>query len=144
MARTLKQTTKLGATLAELVLALGLATMVILVSIGLVLSALKSGNKSTDASTAEALAQDTLENFIYGLPDSGPFWTATSFASPYQQDQVTLGTQDFFRTTEVVDQGSHSPGVRQIVIRISWEGGQTGRAGEGRQVREVSRLVSPP
>jgi len=126
------------------VLALGLATMVILISIGLVLSALKSGNKSTDTTTADALAQDTLENFIYGLPDSGTFWTTTAFASPYQQDQVSLGSQDFQRTIEVIDQGSHSPGLRQIVIRISWEGGQAGRSGEGRQVREVSRLVSPP
>lgn len=136
--------TRLGATLAELMVALGLATIVILVSIGLVLSALKAGNKSTDTSTADALAQDTLENFIYGLPDSGAFWTATSFLSPYQQDQVNLGSQEFGRTIEVIDQGSHSPGLRQIVIRITWEGGQAGRAGEGRQVREVSRLVSPP
>lgn len=140
----LRQEGRRGATLAEVMLALGLAVVVTLISLALVLSALKTTNKSSDLTSAEALAQDALENFIYGLPDSGPFWTTTSFASPYQQDTVTLGQQQFRRTLEIFDHGAHSQGLRQIVVRVDWEGGQSGRAGEGRQVREVSRLVSPP
>ena len=118
--------------------------MVVLMTMALAMTALKGSNKSTDASTADALAQDTAENFIYGLPATGSFWTATVFPNPYQSDTVTLGNQPFQREIQVIDLGATSPGLRQVVIRITWQSGATGRAGLGTQVSEVTRLVAQP
>jgi len=125
-------------------MAMGLCVLVILTAMSLVLSALKSNDKGTGTSTGQTLAQDTVENYIYGLPTSGSFWTASSFASPYQTDQVALGVQTFQRAIYVTDLGSTSPGLRQVAVRVTWQGGQAGRSGMGTQIVEVSRLVAQP
>jgi Tfp pilus assembly protein PilV len=132
-------------TLAEVIIALGLASMILLVSADLLLTALRSNDKGTDTTTASALAQETAEAFIYGLPPSGdPFWAATSFPSPYQVDNVTLGTQVFHRQINVADLGAVSSGLRQVVVQISWDNGQNGRTGYGILNAQVARLVAEP
>ncbi len=134
-----------GATLAEVVLSLGLCVVVVLSAVQLALVALKANSKSLDEVSADGLAQQTAENFIYALPPaSSTFWTATSFASPYQQDSLTVGQQDFQRAIYVTDYGTVTPGLRSVRVRISWGNGANGRAGMGVQISEVNRLVSPP
>lgn len=134
-----------GATLAEVILSLGLCVVVVLSAVQLALVALKANTKSLDEVSADGLAQQTAENFIYALPSaSSSFWTATTFTSPYQQDVVTVGQQDFQRAVYVTDYGAVTPGLRSVRVRVSWGSGANGRAGLGTQISEVNRLVSPP
>jgi hypothetical protein len=136
-----------GVTLAEVVLSLGLFVVVILSATQLALVALNSNSKSEESVLADALAQETAEAFIYGLPGSGAnFWTTTSFASPYQQDAVTVGAQSYQRVIYVTDYGSVTDGLRSIRVRVSWGNATAGqsKAGQGLQVSEVTRLVSAP
>jgi Tfp pilus assembly protein PilV len=134
-----------GMSLAEVILALGLCVVVILSAIQLSIVALHGNTKSSDKITADALAQELADTFIYGLPPaSAPFWTATAFASPYQQDKVAMGSQDFTRTIYLSDESSVLPGLRALKVRVSWAEGTDSRAGQGLQATEVTRLVSPP
>ncbi|ODT74143.1 hypothetical protein ABS71_06015 [bacterium SCN 62-11] len=134
-----------GATLAEVILSLGLCVVVVLSAVQLALVALHANSKSLDEVSADGLAQQTAESFVYALPPaSAGFWTATSFASPYQQDSVTLGQQSYQRVIYVSDYGGVTPGLRSLRVRISWDNGAAGRAGLGTQIAEVNRLVSPP
>lgn len=132
-------------TLAEVILALGLFVVVILSATQLAFIALNSNTKTTDEIAADTLAQQTIENFIYGLPPgSSTFWTTTTFAVPYQQDTVNLGTQSFQRALYVTDYGLTVDGLRSVRVRISWGNGDVGKAGQGVQIAEVTRLVSAP
>lgn len=134
-----------GATLAEVILSLGLCVVVVLAAVQLAMVSLKANSKSLDEVAADGLAQQAAENFIYGLPPaSATFWTATTFGAPYQQDTVTLGQQDYQTAVYVTDYGSVTPGLRSVRVRVSWGGGTSGRAGQGTQISEVVRLVSPP
>ena len=134
-----------GATLAEVILSLGLCVVVVLSAVQLAMVSLRANSKSLDEVAADGLAQQTAENFIYALPPaSATFWTATSFSTPYQQDTVSLGQQDYQRAVYVTDYGSVTPGLRSVRVRISWGNGAAGRAGQGKQVSEVHRLVAPP
>lgn len=134
-----------GATLAEVILSLGLCVVVVLSAVQLALVALKANSKSLDEVAADGLAQQAVENFVYALPPgSAPFWTSTTFTSPYQQDSVTMGQQDYQRAIYVTDYGTVTPGLRSVRVRVTWGGGAVGRAGQGTQISEVNRLVSPP
>lgn len=134
-----------GATLAEVILSLGLCVVVVLSAVQLGIVALRANSKSLDEVAADGLAQQASENFIYALPPaSAAFWTATTFASPYEQDSVTLGQQQFQRAIYVTDYGTVTPGLRSVRVRITWGNGAAGRAGQGTQLSEVNRLVSPP
>ena len=145
MARTLKTRPAAGATLAEFLLSLGLVAILVLVVVELAMTAMRGNEKSGLLITADSVAQEQLDTFIYGLPGAGdPFWTAISFASPYQVDNVTLGTNPFQRELNVVDLGTVSPGLRQIIVNVTWWGGQNGRSGYGQQSTVASRLVSSP
>ena len=132
--------------LVEVILALGLCAILLLTAIELVTKALRSNEKSTDSVTAAALSQETAGTFIYSLPGaSAPFWASTAtFVNPYQVDSVTLGTQVFQRELDVISLEALSPGLRQIVVKISWANGQNGRSGSGVLTNQISRLVAAP
>lgn len=128
-----------------MILALGLCVVVILSAIQLSIVALAGNTKSTDKIAGDALAQEAADMFIYALPpSSASFWTTSSFASPYQTDTVTLGEQGFARALYLSDEGAVLPGLRTLKVRVSWADGSANRAGQGIQVAEVVRLVSPP
>lgn len=134
-----------GATLAEVVLALGLCVVVVLSCIQMGLIATRANAKTADVLASEALAENTLSQFIYSLPPAGaPFWTTATFNSPYQQDTLTLGTQTFSRVLYVHDKAAMAPGLRLIQVRVRWNAGAQDRAGQGDQTTEVARLVSAP
>ena len=131
--------------MGEVLLSLGLLAVVILVTVQLALVALNSNTKTSDEIAAEALAQETVETFVYQLPPAtSSFWTTTSFASPYQQDVVRLGRNDLSRTIYVQDRAALQAGLRSVQVVVTWGNGERGKSGLGLQVAEVVRLVSPP
>jgi hypothetical protein len=133
-----------GFSLAEAILAVGMAVTVVLLVMALALSAGRANQKSSDTITATGLAQAAMENFVYSLPPSAdPFWTQTSFASPYQQDLVHLSEVDYLRAYYLSDLSSSGgpAGGLLITVRVSWESGLAGRDGQGLQSTSVSRLI---
>lgn len=123
---------------------MGVAVTVVLLVIALAITGGRANQKSSDTVTANGLAQSCIENFVYGLPpSSATFWTQTGFASPYQQDTVHLSEVDYERAVYLADlSGGGGPsGEFLVTVRVSWESGLAGRAGQGIQTTSVSRLI---
>ena len=142
MARAVKR----GTSIAEFLLSLGLLAIIILAVVELGTTALRGNEKGGLVVTADTVAQQDLETFVYGLPAAGdPFWASTTtYANPYQVDNVTLGTSTFHRTLTVLSLESVTPGLRQIAVNVTWWGGQGGHSGYGEQSTGVSRLAASP
>ncbi len=129
-------------TLAEVLLALGLCVVVILSLIALAIAALRSNNKSSDSAVAEARANRVLDEFIYGLPaSSDPFWSQTSFTTPYQQDTTQIGSNNFTSQVYLSSIAPSAPGVLRVAVNTTWQGGQAGAGGQGLQVVEIARIL---
>lgn len=129
-------------TLAEVLLSLGLCVVVILSLIALAISALRSNSKSSDMVVAQARANQVLDEFVYGLPPAtDPFWGQSAFASPYQQDTTQIGSNVFTTQVFLTSLGTAAPGMFRCAVNTTWQGGQSGAAGQGRQVVEVARLL---
>jgi len=137
---------KYGYTLAEVLLSLGICVTFLLTAVDLSISALRSNQKSTDQMTAEALAGQSAELFIYGLPSSSsdPFWSTTTYSSPYLQDSVTLGNSTFSEDIYLTDLSSVTVGLKEVKVVVSWGSGAAGRTGYGSQAVEATRVVSWP
>ena len=133
---------KKGLTLAEVLLSLGLCVVVVLSAIALSISALRSNNKSSDSITAQSRAGQVLEEFVYALPPSNAsFWSQSSFSSPYQQDATQIGDKTYNSQVFLTSLGSTSPGLFRCSVNTTWQGGQAGAAGQGKQVVEVARIL---
>lgn len=129
-------------TLAEVLLSLGLCVVVVLSLVALAIAALRSNNKSTDLAVAQARAGQVLDEFVYGLPPStDPFWAQNSFASPYQQDTTQVGSNNFTTQLYLTSLGTAAPGLFRCSVNTTWQGGQVGAAGQGKQVVEVARIL---
>ena len=131
-----------GLTLAEVLLSLGLATVVILSAIALSISAMRSTTKSSDVMVAQAYAGEVVDEFVYALPPStDAFWTMSSFSSPYQQDTAQLGDKTYQANLYLTPLSAASPGLLRCSVNVTWQSGQIGQAGQGIQVAEISRLL---
>ena len=132
-------------TLAEVMLSLGLCVVVVLSLVALSIAALRSNNKSSDTAVAQARADLVLDEFIYGLPPSSdPFWSQSSFASPYQQDTAQVGSNNYTSQLYLTSLGTAAPGLLRCSVNTTWQGGQAGAAGQGKQVVEVARILYAP
>jgi len=131
-----------GLTLAETLLAVGLAVVLVLLVMALALAASNANQKGSDSLTANGVLQGKLEEFIYSLPPStDSFWTQTSFASPYQQDSQVLSGTQYFRAIYLSDSPAAAGGTKVLTARVSWQGGTQGRMGQGSQTTSVTRLI---
>lgn len=116
--------------------------VVVLASIALGIAALRSNNKSIDSITAQARAGQVLDEFVYGLPpSSAAFWSQSSFSSPYQQDVTQVGGNTYTSQVFLTSLASTSTGLFRCSVNTTWQGGQAGAAGQGKQVVEVARIL---
>ncbi len=125
-------------------LALGLAVVAVLSAIALGISATQSNQKLSDQTSATALANQEIEQFVYALPSAtDTFWSrsAASFNSPYQTDPIQLGNTPFVATIFLPDVSTLGSGVRLAVVNVSWGSGAQGRTGYGQQAVQISRLI---
>ncbi|MFN8606666.1 MAG: hypothetical protein U0931_03980 [Vulcanimicrobiota bacterium] len=136
-----------GYTLAEVLLALALAVIVVLTLVGLSLTALSGSQKSGDLTAAQSLCHQWLEEEIYrSQADTGALlWSANSDLIPYQSRQTRLGNVEYsaaYYALDVTD--SAMPNLRRCRLRVSWWGGAEARQGYGRLYTEALRYVSRP
>lgn len=131
-----------GVTLAETLLALGLCVVVVLLTVSLGIVALRSGQKGTDETVATGWAGRVLEEFVYGLPPAqAPFWSATSYSSPYQTDQTQLNSVTYQAGVFVSDVNAVGAGLKQVTVNVTWDAGEAGKGSYGKQVKTIARLV---
>lgn len=121
---------------------MGLAVAVVLVAVALAVTAMSSHQKSTDRTLASGLADEALQDFVYGLPPaSNPFWSVTSHASPLSTSTRQLGTSRFTTDLFVQDAAALGSGNKLVTVNVSWGSGDLGRAGYGVQTLTLSRLI---
>ena len=136
-----------GYTLAEVLLALALAVVVVLTLVGLSLTAHTGNQKSSDLMAAQSLAHQWLEEEIYaaqGIPGAA-IWAANSETNPYQEKRTMVGHSEYlsaFYSSDVTDPGM--PSLKKCHLRVSWWNGAEGRPGYGRLYTEATRYVSKP
>lgn len=136
-----------GYTLAEVLLALALALIVVLTLVGLSLTALSGSQKSTDLTCAQSLSHQWLEEEIYSAQGNGAaqIWGANSDTTPYQQKQSKVGNTEYTAAYYAVDVGDPAlPNLKRCRMRVSWWGGTETRQGYGRLYAEALRYVSKP
>ena len=138
MARELKR----GVTLAEALLAMGLAVAVVLVAVQLAVAALGSHQKSTDRTAASALAARALDDYAYNLPSvNDPFWALSTFTNPVSSQETQLGSSRFTTSLHLRDASALGSGNKVVTANVTWGSGELGRAGQGSQVVTLSRLI---
>lgn len=143
MARVLKSPIQ-AVTLAEILIALGLLVVVVLLAIALGISSLRTNQKGSDLTVGSAWGTQILENFVYGLPDSnGPFWSSSSYTSPYQTDNIQLSNTAYQARLFIADMGTLGTGTKLVTVNVTWGNGTVGqsKAGVGLQSTSISRLL---
>ena len=133
-----------GYSLAEVLLALGLAAIVVLALVGLSLTALRGNQKSVDLTLADGLANSVLSQQIYQAQSTpgASFWLSNSDTNPYSQSSNSVGNQDYVLSLYVSDSNA-AAGLKRCRLRVDWWGGDD-RQGYGRLHTEAVRLVSLP
>ncbi|MBT9584315.1 hypothetical protein IV102_13315 [bacterium] len=139
--------TEKGYTLAEVLLAIFFAIVIFLTLVGLGLTTLAGGQKTSDLSLAQSAAHELLESAIYEASDlpGSAFWLSTSDSNPYSLSQVASGRQAYtvaLYLSDATDPGT--PTLKRCRIRLSWWGGESDRAGYGQLHTEAVRYVSKP
>lgn len=138
--------------LAELVLALGLITVVVLGLAGLALYSMTAGQKSRDLAAGELVAEQALERLVYDA-ESNPgaaVWGQDSATAVYAQQLVTLDPTVFNVTTYVTNVAptTFDPATNQRLKRLDvvviWQEAQQGKANQGRLQVASSRLLHEP
>lgn len=118
-------------TLAEVLIAGFLMTVIILVLIGLSISLLRGTQKASDTTVAQVASEHILNSLIYdvqpGSPGYSTFWTPSSFSRPgtYRMNRTDFSYQ--IDATSVVD-GSGTPvgngfaqnRLKQVQLSIYW------------------------
>lgn len=138
---------KSGFSLAEILLGVALAAVVVLTLVALSLTALKGNRKAGDQTLAQTLAHQQLEREIYQAQQdtTAAFWGADSDANPLSQNDLTVGTQTFRAALYVSEAStSEAPNLKRCRLRMSWWGGEKGRPGYGRLSTEIVRYACKP
>ncbi len=133
-----------GYSLAEVLLALGLASVLALTMMGLGLTAMAGGQKALDLSLAARLAHDLLQEQIYqAQSDSASgFWTQNDDVVPFSQFNSKVGQQDYLVALYVSD-ASANTNLKRCRLRVNWWGGNS-RQGYGSLNTQAVRFVSRP
>lgn len=110
--------TRLGLSLIEVILALGLLAGVALVIIGVFLSLFQATTKNKDQGTAELLMESILERTTAtGPPNWGVPSTGTRLPAPQPGDQT-----DFFYQvdTRLLSDGSTPGELWKVTVTVAW------------------------
>jgi hypothetical protein len=141
-----------GFSLAELLLAFGLLTIGILALIGLSITALKSGQKSSDSIDAAQVATRQLADVRQRAASDADFWQAEHKTVPYETGAVRVGKTDFTfecysetllngETGEALGSGVDGNRVKKLDIVVTWLG-EGPKSGYGRRTLRESCLVN--
>ena len=140
-------------TLAEILLAAGLITMVLLGLVGLTLGTVRSSQKSADLAAAHQIAKRELDRVIEQSMADSTFWDQEHLSTPWATDTVTVGTTEyeyevFAQTLQNPSQGgalgtSSSPDnrLKKVDIELRWWG-DAERDGYGKLSVRATRLVN--
>lgn len=137
--------------LVEVVLALGLLSVVILALSLLSLSIIRSGTESGDRTTAAAVAESLLSQTLQKAKNDTNFWTQNLHA-PYLEASATIGGQkyDYVITAETVRDTSGTPlgselaqnVLKRVTISLTWfDTRSKDRQGYGKLSYELTRIV---
>ncbi|MFN8612210.1 MAG: hypothetical protein U0931_31990 [Vulcanimicrobiota bacterium] len=139
-----------GFTLAEFVLAIALAAVALLSLVAVSLSALRSNRKATDTTTGYLLAEQVVEQTVYGMQANtlAPIWNH-NLPAEYSLDVVNLNNQDFTVIVYARDPvaGLVAPHrLKRIEVVARWWDAQSSstRSGMGRLEARSVRLVREP
>lgn len=135
-----------GFSLAEVMLAVALAAVVVLTLVALGLTALTGNQKSGDLSIAQSTAHQLLEVEIYNAQQNSasPLWTANDDANPWKTSQVTQGKEQYTVALYAVDVSDAAvPNLKRCRLRLSWWSGES-RQGYGALHTEAVRFASRP
>lgn len=135
-----------GFSLAEVVLAVALAGVVVLSLVALGLSSLTGNQKAGDLSLVQSTAHQLLEEEIYSAQQSSgaALWSANSDTVPYKTAPVTQGNEQYTVALYAVDVSDAAvPSLKRCRLRISWWGGDS-RQGYGNLHTEAIRFASRP
>lgn len=132
-------------------LAVALAAVALLSLVAVSLTALRSNRKATDTTVGYLLAEQTVEQLIYGMQanTAAPIWSYSSTLLEYSVDTVNLSNQDFTVVVYARDPvaGLASPHrlKRLEVVTRWWDAQSTAtRVGMGRLEARTVRLVREP
>lgn len=142
---TINAKPRVAFTLAEILLGVALAAVVVLTLVALSLTALKGNRKAADLTMAQNLAHQFIEQEIYGAQQeaTAAFWSQNSDQSPLVERELVVGDAAYQAALYVVDANSAAtPGLKRCRVRLSWWGGEGDRAGYGRLFTEVVRFAS--
>jgi len=135
-----------GFSLAEVLLGVALAAVVVLTLVALGLTALKGNRKAADLTLAQSLAHQAIEQHIYQAQQdtSAALWSGNNDNQALLQADLSVGNQVFATALYVSDASTAStPNLKRCRLRISWWGGEE-RQGYGRLSTEVIRFASRP
>lgn len=139
-----------GLSLAEIVLSLGLLSVIILVLAGLSYSAATANQKSEHLAVALQLANQQLRRAAQAAAVDTAFWNSDHLSVPWTTGSVKMGSTTYeyevFDQTLLDDSGqplgeSTSSRVKKMDIVVTWFG-QGARVGQGERVARASCLVN--
>jgi Tfp pilus assembly protein PilV len=142
-----------GFTVAEILLALALISVVVLTLLGLALHSMTAGRKTRDLSAGQMVAEQVLERLVYDAEshntdtDKAALWSHADPNQIYAQTQVTVEPSVFNVTTYVsdVNAAEFSPLQKKRLKRIQcvvvWQDAPEGKAGYGRLEVRATRLL---
>jgi type II secretory pathway pseudopilin PulG len=142
-------------TLAEVLLALALVTIVLLSVVGLALNAMSAMSKSVDVSAGLNVAEQEIERLAYDAENAptAAFWTFSNQVNTYSTGQVVVGASRFSTATyvtDVADSGGNfvvaGKRLKQVKAVVVWSdaGADGKKAGKGTLRATAARLVHEP
>lgn len=128
---------------------MALVTVVLLSLVALSLAALKSNRKATDSSTGQLVAEQRMDQLIYGMQADATLaiWNH-NLPTAYSVDQVNLSNTDFLVAVYARDPDPTlvAPNrLKRLEVVASWWGGDSSnRAGMGQLRARFVRIVREP
>lgn len=136
-----------GFTIAEVLLSLGLLTVVLLTLLGLATQALQSNRKNLDTAAGQLVADQALERAAYDAEQSASaaIWSINSLTVPVSTTTVTMGSVPYNVTLYANDSlAVAGRRLKRIRARVVWADAPSGKAGQGQLRVEAARLVHEP
>ena len=128
---------------------MALVTVVLLTLVALSLTAMKSNRKATDSTTGQLLAEQRIDQLVYGMQsDTNAAIWGHSLPSAYSMEPLNVSDTDF---TVAVYARDPDPSLvtpnrlKRVEVVVSWwNAGSGNRAGMGRLEARFVRIVREP
>ena len=130
-------------------MAIALVTVVMLTLVALSLTAMKSNRKATDSTTGQLLAEQRVDQLVYGMQSDNTLaiW-GHNLPTAYSVDQVNVSNTEFTVAVYARDPDATlvTPNrLKRVEVVTSWWGAGSGnRAGMGKLEARFVRIVREP